>query len=173
MRKPVDIFNALTIQHIKERAEILVYDCRNHILAYVYCKAGIPMQRLQNVNELTEEETAKFQEITTGLTGAQVWEWWSMGGGAAEYEHKREADAEAAKNAALCQVVRVEGAGMKGGFFSHMFDGEVTLCQNIYDAMIFNYPSDDTLGICRYEVERALADVGATTRVITTKRKEV
>ena len=172
MRKPIDIFNALTIQHIKERAEILVYDCRNHILAYVYCKAGIPIQRLQNVNELTEEEAAKFQEITTGLTGAQVWQWW-LSGGSAEYEHKRQAEEEAAKNAALCQIIRVEGAGMKGGFFSHMLKGQVILCYEIYDAMVFDYPNDDTIGICRYEIEQALADVGATTRVITTKRKEV
>ena len=100
-------FNALTLSTIKAAYDTnIVFRARNRIIAYVAVKSGLTVQEMQNVNAMSEESQAVFNECLKGVDGEQIFQWYNDGG-KQQFEALRDAQIEDAKLALVQHVIRL------------------------------------------------------------------
>lgn len=168
----IDRFNNVTLQSVKASYEFIVYQSRNRILAYVFCKTGLSMNKMQNVNAMSEEDQEVFMRALEGINGEQIREWWKTGG-EQEFETKRAEQQCLEYQAKGAVVFRICGGGVNKFFAGWDSEGDAMTCVKPEDAKQFEIGDTETTDICKYTLEQFFADCGATIKVINTKRKEV
>lgn len=172
----LNIFNSLTLGVVRATRPLVVYHSRNVILAYVMLETGISTQRLQNVNELNEEEQAKFVEVTSDLNGEFLEQWWKNGG-QEKFEIKRMEQIRAENAMQVLQVIRMESAGPKG-FYGVNEEGAAEFYQNMDHPNVVKYVvvpgvENGEVEAAAYELEHRYADIGAKTKVIIAKKEKL
>lgn len=172
----LNIFNSLTLGVIRATRPMVVYHSRNVILAYVMLETGISIQRLQNVNELNEEEQAKFVEVTSDLNGEFLEQWWKNGG-QEKFEIARMEQIRDENASRVWQVIRMESAGPKG-FYGVNEEGKAEFYQRMDHPNVVQYALDpraekDEIQAAAYELEHRYADVGGKTKIIIAKKEKL